>query len=416
MADNAAVLSRINGWAKDIFGDAEKVEPTKLCKFQERVKFDSKNKLGEKFSMPIFTSGEGGFSADGATTLQEADAAEAQEATITGVELTLKTIVSFKMLSSCAGSKESFGNYWARQALNMREATFKRRETALLYGGSPIGTLSAISGTGTSRVLTISEASWAPHIFLKTKNHRLDAYKSTTQQNDEAAIVITKVDIKNRQLTVSGDSDDLTSLDTDTTTVNLYWRTFYGADGTGLYTIGNATTGSYLGLDRATYPDVWQGTQVTVPGVPLDWTQIANGLEEAAGRGSVKDRTLLVNFASWHGLNTDLAALRALDSSYRVNRGDVGVKSIEFHSFGSTIEVVPSGFVKGEHAMAFPSMEDSDISLKGSTDVTFMGPGGRGEMFVMVPGTNYYEARCYSDVALWISTPTDVIAWSGIDN
>ena len=87
----------------------------------------------------------------------------------------------------------------------------KRLEIEMLHGRRSIGTISAISGTSTTRVLTISDASWSAGIWAGMENCTLDAYRtattfSDTKINSNAKMILTVVDVANKKLTVTGNA------------------------------------------------------------------------------------------------------------------------------------------------------------------------------------------------------------------
>jgi hypothetical protein len=197
----------------------------------------------------------------------------------------------------------------------------------------------------------------------------------------------------------------------------IYFKGQYGNNGMGLKDIASMTTGSYLGISGTSYPDLWNGTQVTVSGA-LDWDKIQDGLEEAAGRGCEIPLKLLVSNASWSNLNSDLAALRAIDSSYSEKETAMGTKSITFYSATGTIEVVPSGYIMGGDAIAYPSPGEADIARIGVSDITFdpSGKDGSEGMFRHTENSNTVELRAWSDQSLYTTNVRDTIYYSSITN
>ncbi len=423
-ADTATITSA-NGMAKDVFGKLKDVLPASGLKFTNDVKFDSSRKLGEQLSEVVWLTLEHGFTYNGTggskVTLNAPDVAESKEANILGNEIIFRTEIVYKLLKQTvdAGDK-AFKAYWSQALVNVKKSFNKRLEIEMIHGQSSLGTLTSATDAGTSSVLTITAATWAPSVWVGMKNARIDLYNSTTKINTRADVQITKVDIKNRQLTVTGNSldiDDLIAVGTSGSGAKIYFKGQYGNNGMGLKDIAAMTSGSYLGIAGSSYPDLWNGTQVTVSGA-LDWDKIQDGLEEAAGRGREIPLKLLVSNASWSNLNSDLAALRAIDSSYSEKETSMGTKSITFYSATGTVEVVPTGYMMGGDAIAYPSPGEADIARIGVSDITFdpSGKDGSEGMFRHTENSNTVELRAWSDQSLYTTNVRDTVYYSSITN
>lgn len=425
MAD-VATITTANGMAKDVFGTLKDVLPSSGLKFTKDVKFDSSRKLGEQLSEVVWLTLEHGFTYNGTggqkVTLNAPEVAESKEANIQGNEIIFRTEIVYKLLQqTVAAGDKAFKSYWSQALVNVKKSFNKRLEVTMLHGGSSIGTLtSASAASATTSVLQITAATWAPSIWVGMKNARLDVYDGTTKLNSNADVQITKVDIKNKQLTVTLNAADLVTvraIGTAGSTTTLYFKGSKGNEGNGLKAIANLTSGSYLGISGAAYPDLWNGTQVNVGGA-LDWDQIQNGLEEAAGRGSEMPLKLLVSNAAWSNLNSDLAALRAIDSSYKVSETEMGTESIKFHAVTGPIEIVPTGYMMDGEAVAYPSPSEADIARIGTSDITFdpSGRDGSEGMFRHTDNSNTVELRAWSDQSLYTTNVRDLIYYSGIVN
>ncbi len=422
MAD-AATITTANGMAKDVFGKLKDVLPSSGLKFTKDVKFDGDRKLGEQLSEVVWLTLEHGFTYNGTggskVTLNDPEVAESKEANIEGNEIIFRTEIVYKLLQqTVAAGDKAFKSYWSQALVNVKKSFNKRLEITMLWGGTSLGQLgAAATDGGTTSVMTISDATWAPSIWVGMKNAFVDAYDGSDKLNDLADLQITSVDIKNRALTVSGNATDIDAIVAAGTDVELYFKGSKGNEGTGLQQIANLTTGSYLGISGSDYPDLWNGTQVDVGG-QLDWDQIQNGLEEAAGRGCEMPLKLMVSNAGWSNLNSDLAALRAIDSSYKVSETEMGTESIKFHAVTGPIEIVPSGYMKEGEAVAYPSPSEADIARIGTSDVTFdpSTRDGTEGMFRHTDNSNTVEIRAWSDQSLYTTHVRDMIRYHSITN
>lgn len=420
MASVNNVLTTANGWFKDVFGASQDARP-EGTPFLDKVKFNGKKKLGQQFSEPVWLTDEHGFTYDSgagtAFTLNSSEAAVSAEATLSGAEIVLRARTSYKFLAAAVNAGEaSFGRTYARVLANMRKSFDKRLETTMMYGGTDIGAVSTVTVVTTTATITLTEASWMYGAWTGSINAPLDFHDVTgnTQLNTNALVRVTGVDVKNRKLTVSGNAADLTTIATAATDGRIYWDGAQGAEGNGVRFVANLSSGStYLGIAAATYEDLWTGNQVTVSG-NLTWDKIQDGLEEAAGKGCEGTLCLMVPLPAWSNLNSDISALRAIDSGYSKSKQSIGTESIEYHSVTGRVEVIPSRYVKNGEAIAFP--KDGDCKRVGSTDVTFELPDKGGEFFRHVEDAAAVELRAYSDQAYWTTDVKDHIIWTGFTN
>lgn len=423
----AATITTANGMAKDVFGKLEDVLPESGLKFTSQVKFDSENKLGEKYSEVVWLTHEHGFTYNGTggakTTLEPSNVAQSEEATMIGSEIIFRTEIVYKLLKQTVdGGAKAFESYWKRALINAKKSFNKRLEIEMLHGGRSLGTVSAgTTPTATTSVLTLTDATFAPGHWVGMKNALVDAYNGATKLNTTGDITLTAIGIKTKSLSISGAAADITALlavGTLGSGVELYLKGSKGNGVTGLIAIATMTTGSYLGISGASYPDVWNGTQVDVGSNALDWDRIQDGLEEAAGRGCETDLVMLVNNPAWNNLNSDLAALRAIDSSYSVKKTEIGTQEIVFHSVTGKLTLVPSNYIMYGEAVAYPDTRDSDMRRIGTSPVTFdpSGRDGAEGMFRHVENSNTIELRAWSDQGLWTSQVKDLVYWSGIVN
>ena len=426
MADAASTLTTANGWAKEIFGDVQRLSLPKSAKASKRIKFNAKKKLGKALEYPVWLSSEGGFTEGPGSTLNEARTAISKEASLEGNQTTLRGLIDIDALASQMNDKDSFGNYLTEHMLQSKRSFARRLETNVVYGGAPIATFTgagSLSGASTTRTIVIPDAYWAPHIFLGAATHQFDVYLSTAKVNALAAVEITSVNLNTRTLVVSGNSTDLGDLDTAWNSgagvIDMYWRGAYSLTMKGLYTIGSTTSSTtYAGINHATYPDAWQGSQVAVGSVKFDWNKLNAGLDMAAGKGCECGLIVQVSLKTWCNLLEDISALRVFDSSYKAKEGEFGVESIKFHGVtGQPVIVEPSGFVKRGHVIGFPNTDDEDFAdlaeRVGASDITIMHPNGKGEMMVQVPNSNFFETKFWTKQAVRVN-PRDLIVWTGI--
>lgn len=422
MATNpAATLATASGIARRVQGDVQQLDPKKNIKLTKRVKYDTKNQVGAEYVEPVWLTGEHGATfagnSGGEVDLNGAEVAESKNALLNPSSLYFQSRAVIDLLSRAVSMGERAAeSYVSALMRNTKRGIEKRVEIKNTYGTLPIGTLSSATDLSTSSVFTLTAATWAPHIWLGMRNCPIDAYNGATQLNTNADLVITKVDPKNHQLTVSGNATDIDAVmavGTNGSGTTLYLKSQYGNTGTGLKGIAKLASGdTYLGISCTTYNDVWSATQVTwdvSSTADFTWQDLQNGVEEAAGRGLENDLVVQVPFNVWTRLNSSLDALRAFDSSYKVSSVDMGhaEDAITYNSLGIKLKIEPSGFIMGGDIICYP--DSPDFRRIGSSDVTFNVPGQGDDMFMRVIGTNTCEWMAFTNQDPWSTAPRDFI-------
>lgn len=427
----AATVSTANGLAKRVHGKLRSLVPSKNLKLLNRIKYDDSVTLGSEFYEDICLTMEHGFTAGGSSgarrTLNSSEVAEYQPAYTSPNSLHFRSEVTLELMSRAQSKGEAaFAKYIAALGMNSRKAFDKRLEIALNYGGAPLASASSATTTTTTSIIQLTTATWAPHIWIGMRNCPLEAYSTNTLLNVNADLNITKVDVKNKRITVVGNATD-TALLQSTGTFDLYFKGYKNngssgtLDGTGLRTIANLSTGSYLNISADTYADVWSATQVswTLATQEFTWTILADGMAEAAGRGFMGDAVVQVPFNVWNQLNSSLDALRVIDSSYTPTKGEMGHKadSLVYHTITGRVTVEPSGFQRYGEVVVYPDnpddSEEQPLARRiGSSNVTFDYPGRGGEMFKLKEDTNTAEWRAFTDQVLWLPAPRNTILFA----
>jgi hypothetical protein len=179
---------------------------------------------------------------------------------------------------------------------------------------------------------------------------------------------------------------------------------------TGLFAIAE-NTGTLFNIAAGTY-DLWKGNSVTLTGAPT-MGKFLGGLVNAVGRGLDEDGILLVSPATWNDLNTNEAALRMYDGSWKRAESENGSESICYYGQNGKVEVKPYIFMKSGKALFFVPTQCKRI---GSVDVTYEQPGRGGRIFFDIPDKAGYEFRSYTDQAVFCQKPATLVSYSGFTN
>lgn len=417
----------LNGIFRRVYSDKVRTLIPAFAILQGRVPFSKAVILGDKYILPVVVSDEHGFTYGGSTatnyTLNSAVSMQLQEAQIPGSELTLQSGISYGAVSRAQNKGETAVEQAVRLLLErMKASATKRVEIAMLYGASQtgLGCVSAISGTSTSRVLTVSQATWASGIWSGMENCGLDAWYNTSttpvQITANAQMIVTAVSAANRTITVSGNSTDLTLFDSHAAGVagtdgTLFFLGAQGNEMTGIDAI-ISNTGTLFNISATTY-NLWAANTYACGSAELSMGKILSGLATAVGRGLLEDVVLLLNPDSFANIMSDLAAQRKFDGSYSKKKAENGSETVTFYGQNGMIELVPHPMVKSGEAFALPL---DVIQRVGSSDVSFRGEGptGQEDYLFQNTSTNGWTCRAYTDQAILIEQPAFCTKFTGI--
>lgn len=415
----------LNGLFREVYAKEVRDLIPPFAILQGRLPFSKAALLGDKYHLPVVVSDEHGFTYGGNSannyTLNSAISMQMQDAQIPGSELTLQSGISYGAVSRAQAKGETAVEQAVRLLMErMKASASKRVEIELLYGASPtgIGQISATSGTGGTRTYTISAGTWASGIWAGLENASLDCYYSIsggtgTQANTNAPIVVTSVNASAQQVSVSGNSTDLTAVDTAITSDApcFFFQGAFGNEMSGIDAI-MLNTGTMFNISAASF-NLWQANTYNCNGAEFSMGKILSGIAMAVGRGLLEDVSVLLNPTSFANILSDLAAQRKFDGSYSKKKAENGSESVTFYGQNGVIELVPHPMVKNGDAFALPL---DIIQRVGSTDVSFRGEGptGQEDYLFQNTSTNGWTCRAYTDQAILIESPAWCVKFYGI--
>ena len=385
-----------------------------------RLKFSPPEKeVGGIYHQPVDLQQEHGFTysaADSTPTLLASVAGKMGDAQIGGSQIFGRSRVTYESIMRSANSAQAVKQATKHVVRRLGLSGTKRLEIDILHGRRGIGVISAISGTSTTRVLTISDASWAAGIWAGMENCTLDAYRTNaayadTKINANAPIVLTAVNVTDKKLSVSGNSTDLTSLDS------------YAASTGFLFFETSSTTASMAGIDTivrntgtlfnisATDYALWGGnTYSTSTGTP----SMAKFLEALAmaqsfGLQGMK-ATAIVSPKCYGVLNSDEAAL--VRHGVAKKKGENGFESLEYNGSTGPLEILAHAFQKD--GLAHIVVEE-EIHRVGAQDLDFVSRGANGEKLILeVADSPTSEMRLQSHQAIYCEAPRHMVLLDGI--
>lgn len=413
--------TQLVGNFKDVWGN----DVVELFKFNaplaSRIKFESAELVGGKYHQPVDLQQEHGFTYSAAAndpTLLPAVAGLMGDAQVTGSQIYGRSRVSYEAIMRSQTSKQAVKQATKHVVKRLGRSGTKRLEIEMLHGQRGIGTISGISGTSTTRVLTISDETWAAGIWAGMENCTLDAYKTVTTYADtkinaNAAIVLTAVDMINKKLSVSGNATDLTALDSFAASTGfLFFETSSTtASMAGIDAIVR-NTGTLFNISASNYA-LWGGnTYSTSTGTP-SMAKFLDALSMAASFGlQGMKATLVCSPKCFEVVNSDQAALRKYDVEYRAAKGENGFEGLLYHGQTGPLEILPHPFQKD--GLAHIIVEE-EIHRIGASDLSFVDRGANGERLILETADSpSSEMRVQSHQAIYSEAPRHMVLIGGI--
>lgn len=408
----------LDGFFKQIYGDSHISAVPEQLYLVKNVDFREAEKIGDSFNVPVILSREHGVTylaaGDGVTTLNDSIAAVSKKATVNGSQIILRGQIDYEAAAKAQSSKSAFMNTTELLVQNLIESASTRLELMFLYGATGLGVAdTSVNSSSTKTVLQLTTASWAVGIWAGMEGAAIDLYNSSTKLNTNAAMYIESVNVDDKKLTVTGNSSDITAVDTHLGSGNadIYFRGAYGKECSGLDKI-LSNTGSLFGIDAAAY-SLWKAQSHSAGSAALTMAKILSAVGKAVGRGLREDVDVLVSPVTWQNLNSDQAALRKYDGSYSSSKAENGFEAIVYHGQNGMIRVMSHSMVKEGEGFVFPKKR---LKRVGAQDLSFKTPGRSDEIFLHLPDKNAYELRIYGNQALFCEHPAKCVKITGIVN
>jgi hypothetical protein len=408
----------LTGLFKDVYEDKIVNLVPESSVLQKRVKFVENDKReGRLLHQPVLLALPTGMTFGvGSIALNSPVASTMGDAQIAGAGMTLADRITYDVAAKAAsGGVRAFVEATELIVDALTQSMSKFIEVELLWGSSAHGTLGETTvhtGAGTVASLTIDIAEWSAGIWSGMENINIDAYNAGVLVNTNAALVVTAVSVSTRVITVSGNSTDITAINTaNGTPLQLFPYLAYGQEMQGYFNI-LSNTATLFNINAATFA-LWQSNVYDVLSTALNFGKVQSGISQATARGLMEDVTVFVNPRTYSNLITSQAGARRYDSSYKKSELENGTESLCFYGPNGKIEIVGHIFMKEGYAFALPLKR---CQRTGATDLTFTLPGMPGEFFLQLPGFTAYELRCYTLQAAFLNSPAKAVLFKNIVN
>jgi hypothetical protein len=412
---SVVTLTDLNGVAKQVYGeDLIDLKPT-FKPLTDRIKFSSRDMLGDSYHVPAIVACNQGVTYAGPTedgfTLNSPISMITKDASVKGSQIALTTEIGYKTAASLISKgPKAFTNGTKMIIDDLLEQGAKRLEHSVLYGQSGLGVaVSSVNVSATETELTFSAASWAPGIWIGQANAPVQFYNGVTLIAD---VVVKRIsDMSGRKLRVTGLAGQITALDAALPgTLDAFWLGAKDKEMLGIDKI-ITTSGPLFGIDNSVY-DLFKGQIYSAGSAQLTFDKATDALVNAILFGLDKDVVMLVSPRTWQDLNKDEAALRRYDASFKpeAQKGNTGIK---FQLMNVSVEILAHNIVKEGEAFI---LDFADLLRVGAYDLSMNTPGHGGELFQQVVGKTAFEMRAYTDQAIFAKRPARMTKITNIVN
>jgi ribose 5-phosphate isomerase RpiB len=382
---------------------------------------DSDKMNGQFYAIPTLLRSNQGVTYNGesgaSASLLAARPGLMKEAQVYGSEMMLRGQLVLKVLSQAAEKgPKAFAKASAWLVEDLTNVAYTRVEIAALYGQTGLGTVESVTDIdGATATVVITEATFAPGMWVLLEGAGLDSFTGTTKNNATAALTVNSVTIGTRSLVVTYSGtlgSEIAANDV------LFFEGANAGSGSfkemcGLFKQLTTTSGTLFNIDRSY--TLMQGNSTSSVGA-ITKAKIVDYSMAAVNKGCMSDLVLLVGTATWSDLQAEDMAARMFDSSYSSEKSESGTKEIIYTSINGQIKVICHPMVRSGHAIGF---NPDEVIWCGSSKTTFEIPGVSGvtedpKFFNYVNGTNYVELNNYTDCAIYCLCPARTFVLQGI--
>lgn len=383
------------------------------------IGFEKGVALGNKYHQPVDLALEHGFSAaapgvlpTGATYIPPT-AGQSGDAQVDAYQIHGRAQVTY---SAIARSQDAAAAYLDSVKFVIKRLTLgaaKRAEWTILNGEEGwANTTSTNPGSAASRIVTVSDATWASGAFIGAKGMPLDIYSdssgapsssrvSTGRSSTSDPILITSVNYATKQVTLNCQNATDQSLALN----NVWIFPESHSITTEMAGLGKITTntGSLFNID-ASVNDLWAGNSLAISAT-LSFAKIleAHGLMAPFFPMAMNNETIsLVPPKGYEVLNSDQAAMREFNVEKTV--AENGFEGLKFRSQVGVNTIQAHAMVRDSR---FHIAVAKELKRIGSQDTEFIQRGKTGdEMLILESGTSpASEMRTLLELALFSEAP-----------
>lgn len=394
-------INQINGWFKTSYADKmTDLTPDNVYYVRQGKELESELQPGGGYSVPVTLTSEQGITKAsaraGAFALNPPIGMSSRQTSIEGSQFLLRSALDYETVFR-SKNKNAFISATKGVIKNMAKSAYFYQEVDFLYGRSNIGVLSGVAGN----TVTISVATWAAGLWRGSENRRLRV--QTAGGVLRGTCQVTGYNVNNREVTVD-------ALPAGTVATDTLWFEADGASGAncmvGLVSAITGQTGDLWGINRSDW-GLWRSAGTFSAGnAPLSFNRIMRALVQGENHGmgdDINEIEVVVSSGGWTDLGNDLAALRAIDSSYKTTEAANGSESIVFHAPVGKVHIVTHKMMKNGISLVHPKVSRWLEIVGAQPKPTFKLPGmvAQGEDQYLRPMENNagLETRVYWNAA-----------------
>ena len=408
-------LAKADGLFKDTYGSLTDIRPSSAV-VQRLVPYSENAKVGDSYIEAIEVQAPQGITHSGAATtvsaLKGVRNAVIVQASSKGFETVLREQVQYKVLSQAVSAgKTAFKSAMDCVVKGMQKSIANRLEANIIHGQRGWGVVESVADGGSSTVVvTMTAASWSSGLWYSAIGATFDALTSTTKNNGDGPLILTKVDVANRAVTFSHSGTYSDQVQAADVIHPEGCGTGTAADFLGLMAQAENLTGTTLGISATTYAG-WAGNTYDAAG-PFSFRIFQDALHRVRSRGGDVGRLVALMGRPYSTLVSELGEMGKLDLG-TAKKVTAGVKGISYDA----------GLDLGEVDLVFhPFMRDGEVCIfpadetvrGGATDIAFGVPGMGEKMFQFVAGYNAVELQALYDQLVIIKKPCASMVISGI--
>lgn len=326
---------------------------------------------GESYQQAVVLANEQGFTlaapdTASAFSLYSPSAGYVQQASVKGYQFMGRATLSVEAISRSQSNEQAFIAATKHVVKNILRTGYNMMEATALWGQNNIGVIESVS----SPSVVITDASFASGLWFGNKGLVVGVYTAAGALRGEATI--SAVTIRTR--TITFDALPAGTVATDVIT----YRGGTSAQMLGLYQIMTTTSGSLFGIDNTNY-ELWRSdTAYSAGSAALTFAKLLEAIAEAGELGlgdEIGEIDVLVAPRTWNSLNTDAAALRRSDASYKGSKFENGHEVLELFSNVGVIRIISHRMMKNGFAFILPKCSKSLVRVGSQSVPTFAVPG-----------------------------------------
>lgn len=381
-------FATLQGYFKELYADKIGEARPDQVELTKEIKFNTAQKLGNKFNQPISLTYDHGVTyggvQGGAFNYASAISAETENAEVQAATMIMRGLIADDAINAAMnGDKAAFGDLTKYKVRDLLASAYKKYEQQMWYGGMGLG---VVASTGASDVV-VTLAEFAPAIWIGAENMVIHIYSSAGVSRGTATV--TAVDLSSRTLTLSALPAGTVATDV------IYEEGAKGKEFIGIHKIISATTGTIFGIDVTSYA-LWRGNTYSAASGALTFAKVQEAFIPAVNKGGSGKYCLYVNPSSWASLLTEQVDQRIFHEG-AISTYDQGAGKLMFKMHNIEVEIKASPYVKEGYAFGLAMNTFSRI---GACDIRFK-QGTAGQYLRPLEGANGSQMIIETDSSLF---------------